>query len=171
MCFLKHIKNISQDPVYSSKHGKAEKSESDTENLSSQEMLSNFERKSHFPPVFDSSYFLMNCLGLMNFNSQILKNLDQVLLSIIPEITFDWGVPGRLFQLPAGVNPRKQPNRVQKEGLIYLEPSLKSWIKFAWGQQPTHPATLRPAALQIPLGIGPRVRWCPLQGEKLRHRC
>ena len=89
MCFLKHIKNISQDPVYSSQHGKAEKSESDTENLSSQEMLSNFERKSHFPPVFDSSYFLMNCLGLMNFNSQILKNLDQVLLSIIPEITFD----------------------------------------------------------------------------------
>lgn len=57
-------------------------------------MLSNFECKSQPLPIFDSNYFLMNCLGLMNFNSQILKNLDQVHLAIISEITFDRVVPG-----------------------------------------------------------------------------
>lgn len=76
MCFLKHLKHASSVLPEETGSAKMEKNESDTEMFNSQEILSNYEWKSQGLPKLDKHYFLMNCLGLMQFNSTLLKNLD-----------------------------------------------------------------------------------------------
>lgn len=114
MCFLKHIKS---QPLSQGKPGPThplEKTDSDTEIQVENEFISQPTKSAEWAPKFDKNYFLVSCLNLMNFNSQLLLNLDEVFSISIQKLEQNGQVLDQTHHLLQAQTPLSASNSAQK---------------------------------------------------------
>lgn len=83
MCFFKQLANPQSHEALSQSPYKPHPDDTSAEILTETEFFSIPDKKPKTADKADINLMLLNCLGLMNFNSQMMVAMDQVTSSII----------------------------------------------------------------------------------------